>query len=111
PSELEALDVPARDRRPGHAPAVGGRALRQGEPSRFIAEQTDYLARDRAGISPRHEDPAPLGQKLASVPVWGRDDGFARSEGIGQGPRGDLLGLEIGRDIDVRCAEKLGKLL
>src|SRR5207249_855185 len=56
----------------------------------------------RAGVTERNDDAAAIGEDLARVQVRRRDDRLPCPERIRQRAAGDLVRIEVGRDVDVR---------
>ncbi len=107
---LERLEVATGHDRPLHVAPESGCPTAQLAAFSVVGEERYHLARDRAGITPRHQNAAVLGEDFACVPIRCRNRRLARANGIGQRARGDLFGLEVGRDVDVTSREKLGEL-
>ena len=107
---LEARQVARGDRGPRHVAAVLGPARAHRAAPRVVAQKLGDRAGDGRRIAPGHEHAPPVGQQLAGVEVRRRDHGLARAERVGQRARGDLLLLEVRRDVDVGRREELGEL-
>ena len=103
---LDTLHVASCHCGPRHAATVGRCAFTESEPLHVIPKQANDLGRDGLRISPGHEDAAPLREEFTRVQVGRRDDRLPGADRVRQCARGDLLRLQIRRDVDVRRGEK-----
>ena len=79
---------------------------------RVSSRKRSQISRARAAESPKGTStPRPVGQQLLGVPVGRRDDGLAATERVGQRARGDLRGVQVGRDVDVGHADEFEQLV
>ncbi len=85
--------------------------LAHGVPPRLVAEELTDLAGQGRGIFEGNQHAPPVGQQLFGVPVRRRDDGLAAAERVGQRARGDLRGVEVGRDVNVGHADEFDQLV
>ena len=87
---------------PGHLLAVeAAPAFERALNFRVIEKMVDRLSNVALRLE-IHEDVAVVAKKESSVEIGRRDDGGAGGEGVGERAAGDLLGVEVGRDVDVR---------
>jgi len=91
--------------RPGHLLAVeAASAFERALDFRVIEKMVDRL-RDVALRPEIHENAAVVVEKKAGIEIGCGDDGGAGGEGVGERAAGDLLGIEVGRDVDVGGSE------
>ncbi len=108
---VEQPPIGLADLRPGSRPPVIISLSPQRVEQRVALENTDDGLREPVGIGERDENSAVFGQQLGCCPVGRRDDCLARPDGEGQRAAGQLLAVEIGRDVDVGGTEKVVQLL
>ncbi len=97
---------PARACRDRSARRARRRAIRR----LVVAEEADHLAGDRRADLATGRGSRDPRRAARGVRVRRGDHGPAGSDRVGQGARGDLLRLEIRRDVDVGGREELGEL-
>jgi len=102
---LEEVQVVGAHGRPGHLLAVeAAPAFERALDLRVIEEVADCLP--NLALRPEiHENAAVFVQKEAGIEIGCGDDGGAGGEGVGERAAGNLLGIEVGRDVDVGGSE------
>ena len=106
PRPLERVHVMVGDVAPDHLSAQHVGLLAHGVAARLIVEKRADFPSQGGRVTERHQHSPPVGQQLLGVPVRRGDDALAATKCIGQGPRGDLRGVEIRRDVDVGHADE-----
>jgi hypothetical protein len=75
-----------------------------------VGEEVDDGAPDGVGVALGHDDSAPVAEQLACIEVGRGHHRLPRADGVGEGSRRDLGGIEVGRHVDVGSREELGQL-
>ena len=102
---LEEVQVVGAHGRPEHLLAVEAASAFESELDLRMIEQIADCLRDAALRPETDENAAIVVQKEASIQIGRGDDGGAGGEGVGERAAGDLLGIEVGRDVDIGGGE------
>src|SRR5882762_6669004 len=92
---------------PRHVLGIGkGRLLERSLAFRLVEHGVDRR-RERGRVSKRDEESAVICEGFPSVQIGRGDDRLSRAKRICKGPAGDLLWVEVWRDVDVACQQQL----
>jgi hypothetical protein len=87
--------------RPGSFPSVGVGIPLEPPLERRVTKNAQRGHGQVIRAAEGHHQPALVGQSFHSVRIRRRDDRFAGAQSVGERATGDLLRVEIGRDVDV----------
>ena len=111
PGLLESLDITASHMTPDHLATIFIRFMLYGSKFVRMIQQINNLTGELNMITEGEQPALTVSEQLLSMPVWCGYYGFAHTQCISERTGNNLRLIQVRRDVNISCADKLQQIL